>query len=59
MTKEELMAEIEAAVQKHDYVEYRELTKLLMKIHKFLDEFEIKTISQFNTKVFLSGKKKQ
>jgi hypothetical protein len=59
MTKEELMAEIEVAVQKHDYVEYRDLTKLLMKVHKFLDQIEIKTIPQFNLKVFSSGKKKQ
>lgn len=53
------MAEIEVAVQKHDYVEYRDLTKLLMKVHKFLDQIEIKTIPQFNSKVFSSGKKKQ
>ena len=53
------MAEIEAAVQKHDYVEFRDLTKLLMKVYKFLDEIEIKTNSQFNLKVFSRGKKKQ
>jgi len=57
--KEELMVEIEAAVQKHDYTEFRELNQLLLKIHEFLDKVEIKTILQFNTKAFLRGKKKQ
>jgi hypothetical protein len=59
MNKEELMIEIEVAVQKHDYTEFRELNQLLLKIHDFLDKVEIKTIPQFNAKVFFRGKKKQ
>jgi hypothetical protein len=59
MIKEELMTEIEAAVQKHDYIEFRELNLLLIKIHDFLRDVEVKTIPQYNTKVFSYGKKKQ
>ena len=45
MNKEELMVEIETAVHKHDYTEFRELNLLLVKIYEFLDTIEIKTIS--------------
>jgi hypothetical protein len=42
MRKEELIIEIEAIIKKHDYIEFRELNLLLIKIYDALNENKIK-----------------